>query len=152
VVVQAAATARLFIQGNLIAVGNAANPIMFTSQADTGPYEWYGIYFDQASGDLRYVTVRYGGITYNTNIYIANGSEVFATHSVFDSASRASYNDDSIYVNNSQVEITESVFSNNGDADSAMDYAFCAQSGSVVTLTNNVFQNIWTTLLTSLTT
>ena len=51
----------LRVGGQLEAVGTAAQPITFTSAADSGPGQWEGLVFYGGFGDLEYVTVRYGG-------------------------------------------------------------------------------------------
>ena len=51
--------AQLTVQGDLQAVGTIARPILFTSFDDTGPGQWDGLYFQNGSGNLEHLTVRY---------------------------------------------------------------------------------------------
>ncbi len=61
VTVQGAVNTELKTLGHLSAIGTEEQQILFTSTADTGPIEWGGLSFDGGTGDLQYVTVRYGG-------------------------------------------------------------------------------------------
>ncbi|MGH2920678.1 MAG: right-handed parallel beta-helix repeat-containing protein, partial [Gaiellaceae bacterium] len=73
VVVQGdAPTRQLVVNGSLSAIGTAAQPITFTSTADSGPGQWYRIVFQSAGGasTLKYANVRYGG---GSAVSTANG-------------------------------------------------------------------------------
>jgi hypothetical protein len=61
---------RLVVKGRLVAVGTAANPIVFTSEADNGPDQWQGILFNGGTGQLNQTIVRYGGAFSTTNIEV----------------------------------------------------------------------------------
>lgn len=65
VIVQGCDGCGILVEGDLVAVGTEAEPILFTSVADSGPGQWAGLRFDgytnDADGHLAYVTVRYGG-------------------------------------------------------------------------------------------
>lgn len=61
--VQAQPGTAVQVNGNLLALGTAAQPITFTSTAETGPGDWYGIIFDgwqsPASAHLNNVLIQY---------------------------------------------------------------------------------------------
>jgi hypothetical protein len=63
-IVQGTLYSGMYILGSLQAVGTPDHPILFTSDSDSGAAQWRGLGFDgpQASGRLRYVTVRFGGL------------------------------------------------------------------------------------------
>jgi hypothetical protein len=70
---------RLVVKGRLVAVGTAANPVVFTSEADNGPEQWQGILFNGGTGQLNQAIVRYGGAFGTTNIEVLSvlaGGEV----------------------------------------------------------------------------
>ncbi|HNS38543.1 MAG TPA: hypothetical protein PKM01_12225, partial [Anaerolineaceae bacterium] len=52
---------RILSGGHLEAVGTPTQPITLTSVIDSGPDQWNGLNFRGGTGDLDYVTVRYGG-------------------------------------------------------------------------------------------
>ncbi|HEQ60333.1 MAG TPA: right-handed parallel beta-helix repeat-containing protein, partial [Firmicutes bacterium] len=58
--------ADLIVQGTLTALGTEAQPIVFTSLADSDATVWGGIYFGPSAGGsrLEYCEVRYGGSNY----------------------------------------------------------------------------------------
>lgn len=51
----------LRVDGALVAVGTLAEPITFTSSANTGPGEWGGFYVSGGSAEIRHATLRYAG-------------------------------------------------------------------------------------------
>jgi hypothetical protein len=51
----------LNVRGRLVAVGTAANPIIFTSEPDNAPSQWSGVWFNGGTGHLNYAIVRYAG-------------------------------------------------------------------------------------------
>jgi hypothetical protein len=67
------------ILGELQALGTVGQPILFTSQADTGPEQWRGLGFEGglAKGHLRQVIVRSGGM-YHALPNGTSPAEVFA--------------------------------------------------------------------------
>ncbi len=66
----------LAIEGDLQALGIAAQPITLTSLSDTGKGQWSGLVFDGGAGHLRHTEVRYGGqgnsAGTNANITVQN--------------------------------------------------------------------------------
>lgn len=73
VVVQGQSNASLYIDGNLQALGQAGNPIVFTSQSDSAAGQWTGIQFSDGYGRLENVIVRYG--TINIDITSIQGGQ-----------------------------------------------------------------------------
>jgi hypothetical protein len=57
----------LNVKGRLVAIGTAANPIVFTSEANNAPGQWSGIWFNGGTGHLNYTIVRYAGWSASTN-------------------------------------------------------------------------------------
>ena len=51
----------IIVEGNIVAIGTATNPITFTSITDSAPGEWPGIYFWDGSGHFEHAAIRYGG-------------------------------------------------------------------------------------------
>lgn len=81
----------LNIYGTLNAQGTAAQPIIFTSEANTSGGQWDGLWFSAASGNvgkgtLDYVDIRYGGDNY-ANLYLYTGANVTLTNSTIESSS-----------------------------------------------------------------
>ncbi len=103
----------LTVQGTLIAIGTASQPISFTGTTKQAGW-WYGIEIDGTSGApntssrLDYVTVEYGGRS-NGNLYLYNAT-VQVSHSRFSSSSN-----DGIYGSSAGVaHIADSSFNDNG--------------------------------------
>lgn len=163
VMVMATSTAvELNVQGHLEAVGTPTQPITFTSATNTGSNQWAGIVFDTGTGDLDYVTVRYGGrpntinptcgtggTGFNIGIRNVLNGEVRIRHSQIRSAA-FSCNFDShdygLYVSNSRVTVENTLFANNGNSNSTnpnnADYAVYAVGAStVLTFEGNIMRN-----------
>jgi hypothetical protein len=146
------------IQGDLEAVGTTAQPILFTSQTDTGPEQWRGLGFDgsAAKGYLRNVTVRYGGM-YHSLPSGGSKAEVFASNvgsgmlRIEDSLITAAASGNSGYtygieVSNSQFLMTGTTISGLGSASD--DRAMKISGTSTATVSNNIFTgNPGTTLV-----
>ena len=60
-VLMGAGSQRLEVKGHLVANGTAANPVVFTSQANNGPGQWRGVVFNGGAGHLNHTIVRYAG-------------------------------------------------------------------------------------------
>lgn len=62
--VKGATNARLWVNGNLAAVGTGAQPVLFTADTQT-PGHWRGIYLSPTAGgsSLNYLTIAYAGST-----------------------------------------------------------------------------------------
>ncbi len=136
----------LKVLGHLEAVGTASQPITFTSTDDSGPSEWSGLVFDGGTGDLRHVTVRYGGdqnsvlldSLYGSNIVVRNGELHIESGRV---SSVSAYDDDyGLYVKNSQVVVSDTLFSSNGDG-SGDPALYATGASTVLTITGSTFQN-----------
>ncbi|MEJ5310631.1 MAG: right-handed parallel beta-helix repeat-containing protein [Anaerolineae bacterium] len=129
VTVQAANTA-LIVQGHLQAAGDATQPITFTSQSDSGPYEWSGITFDGGTGTLRHAIVRnsgtgsYGSPGYSAGIVALNvqtGTVTLEASQVITSAGGPN-NNTGLYVMNSRVVVSDTRFSGIGDDPAQNDF------------------------------
>ncbi len=138
----------LQVQGRLNAIGTEAQPILFTSVANTAPTQWGGIVFNGGTGDLRHVTVRYAGgansIGYAGNIIAMNvqAGEVRISDSVIrDENSGAGGSDAGLWVIDSRVMVSNTLFTGNGsDSWSGHDAPMrITGASSVVTMTANSF-------------
>lgn len=167
VVVKGQSDVELKVLGHLNAVGKPLQPITFTSAADSGPDEWQGLVFDGGTGDLRHVTVRYGG---NGNSIVgldANGwdrgsniavrgvsdgqvriesSRVISEHAYLWTGYVDRYSEDyGLYVENSHVVVSDTLFAYNGTSSNdygAVDYGiYITGTQTVVTLTANTLQD-----------
>jgi len=144
VMVMAETGRSLQVWGHLSAVGTVTRPITFTSSADSGPEEWAGLLFDGGTGDMHYVTVRYGGdsdgIEYsNITVHDVLTGEVRIENSHVLSGASSIMADYGLHVTNSRVVVSGTTFANNGNK--PFDYGLCATGGSVVTITGNAFEN-----------
>lgn len=148
--------AELNVFGHLLAVGSAAQPINFTSLADSAPNQWAGLSFDGAAGggtgQLTYVTVRYGGQDNNSvgrgDIAVANvqAGEVRIENSQLLSVSVDISLEihQCLWVLNSRVTASDTRFSGcaAGGGQYDLNYpVYVSGPGSVVTFTNNTFIN-----------
>lgn len=119
------------VNGSLVAIGTAEQPITFTSMADSGPAQWRGLVFygADASGDLRYVTLRRAGWSNNPAVDFNHTGLVSAKdltqhalnieHCSFTDANDAINTDEpffrGLYLQNSNASVTDSLFANLGD-------------------------------------
>jgi hypothetical protein len=138
--------------GHLQAIGLTGQPILFTSVTNTGPAQWSGLVFDGGTGNLDYVTVRYGGQagTVSTpgfsggNITVRNvtSGQVSIQNSrvMSETATAGSSADFGLYVENSLVAVNNTVFQANGNT--TVDTAVFVNdaAGNNVTFTNNTLQ------------
>ena len=137
----------LKVLGRLQAVGTVTQPITFTSATDSGPSQWSGLVFDGGTGELRHVTVRYGGdytslMSNGSNITVRNvlAGEVRIESSQVRSEENTGTGDYGLYVLNSRVVVSDTLFANNGNVTS--DYTLYASGASTtITVTNSTFQN-----------
>ena len=149
VVVKGKDNYELRIEGHLEAVGTASFPILFTSVEDGAPREWSGLVFAGGTGNLKHVTVRYGGdansvlaSTELSNVVVTGvlAGEVRIEDSQVLSTSTG-FADYGVYVADSRVVISGTTFSGNGNGGNN-DYALYVTGGSsAVTLSGNVFRN-----------
>jgi len=136
----------LTIQGHLAAVGTATQPIILTSANDSGPGQWEGLVFDGGTGDLEYVTVRYGASDRNSqnirsNVTIKDvtaGQVRIANSTVTRGSYGGSVSDYGIYIDDSRATITGTAIVDNG-ADLAYDYGLYATGNCTLTVTGNTF-------------
>ena len=151
VVVKGQDNTELRVLGHLAAIGTVTQPITFTSSTDTGPQQWAGLVFDGGTGDLRHVTVRYGGDGGNSGLSTAwSGSNIavknvvtgqvrIESSRVVSAAYGTPYTDYGLYAINSHLAVSDTLFANNGNE--GRDYALYATGDSVVTVTNSTFQD-----------
>ncbi|MCZ7570272.1 MAG: hypothetical protein M5U01_17040 [Ardenticatenaceae bacterium] len=148
VVVQGQDNVELKVQGHLQAVGTASQPITFTSATDSGPNQWAGLVFDGGTGELRRVTVRYGGdpngIVNGSNLTVRNVTagevRIESSRLLSESYQYASPTNYGLYVADSRVVVSDTLFANIGNGTG--DYALYATgAGTVLTVTNSSFQN-----------
>jgi uncharacterized repeat protein (TIGR01451 family) len=134
-------SAELRIEGHLDAIGTPTQPITFTSFDDSAPSQWPGLVFDGSAGtgtgDLRYATVRYGGIgnsvldsissNYhsgsNITVYNVQNGEVrldqVRLESEYNFDGWHKFLDHGLYINNSRVEVVDSTVEDNCDSSTA---------------------------------
>jgi hypothetical protein len=151
VIVQGNLYSGMLFQGSLQAVGTPDHAILFTSDTDNGPEQWRGLGFDgsQASGRLRYVTVRYGGM-YHSEVgsfaelaarNVGSGRLMIEDSTVTAASSGTSGKVYGITVNNSQFSMTRTTVSGLGGAsdDGAMLITGASTQATVVesTFTGN---------------
>ena len=140
--------------GALNAVGTATAPIIFTSsQATPTSGYWGGIYFSDGTVDantvLDYVTVEYGGYSYNSNISLNSAAPTIKNSTIRKSSGygiNASYSSpfiqnntitengtSGVYGNNSSFTITGNTITNNGA------YGIYDSTGSATLLSGSTF-------------
>ena len=145
VVVKGSSNAELLVQGHLVAIGTAAQPILFTSESDSGPGQWQGLAFDGGRGDLEHVTVRYGAsgnnsLSTKSNVAAQNSTVRIASSTVMGASYGGGLGDQGIYIEDSQVIITDTLITGNG-GDANVDYGLYATGNCTLTLTGNTFSN-----------
>ena len=138
----------LQVLGHLAAVGTPAQPITFTSSTDSGPEEWSGLVFDGGTGELRHVTVRYGGRP--NSVLSHDGSDITVRDVLAGqvriessrvlSATYCCGSRYALYVENSHLAVDDTLFAYNGSysGDNAL---YAAGASTVITLTGSTFQN-----------
>lgn len=147
VIVKTRAGAELQVQGHLRAIGTAAQHILFTSEVDTGPGQWHGLYFKGGTGDLEHVVVRYAGPgnsdAYRGNIVARNvlSGELRISNSEIRDQRLWDYTDVGLNVNDSHVVVSNTLFTGNGGGVESANDAPMRIIGafSVVTMTGNSF-------------
>ncbi len=122
----------LVVRGHLEAVGTAAQPIIFTSHADSGPGQWMGLAFDGGTGNLRHTIVRYAGRgCYGCSIYdgagilargVLTGAVRIEASQVMSITGSTSMTNQGLRVENSRVVVSDTTFSGIGDAPAQLDY------------------------------
>jgi len=147
VVVKTRNVAELQVRGHLSAIGTADQRIFFTSEQDTGPGEWHGLYFNGGTGDLEHVVVRYAGPGnsdgYRGNIVARNvlTGELRILNSEIRDQYLYDYVDTGLNVVDSHVLVSNTLFTGNGGGvESARDAPMrISGASSVVTMTDNSF-------------
>ncbi|HHY57592.1 MAG TPA: hypothetical protein GYA08_19375 [Chloroflexi bacterium] len=149
VTVQAAGVG-LIVQGHLQAAGSAAQPIIFTSQADSGARQWSGIAFQGGAGLLRYAVVRNSGYGcygcpggYSAGVAALNvqtGAVTIESSQIITSAGGT--HDTGLYVGNSRVVVSDTYFSGIGDSATERDFpVYISGAASNVSLSGLRLQN-----------
>jgi uncharacterized repeat protein (TIGR01451 family) len=149
--------AALVVEGHLEAVGTEVHPIIFTSEWDSGSYQWPGITFDGGTGTLRHTILRYTGRgCYGCPIFKSAGIAVFGVQAgqvtledsqVIDSAGGPNDNY-GLMVVDSRVAVTDTLFSGIGDDPAQMDFPlYISGASSDVSLSglrleNNVYNRV----------
>jgi len=126
----------LLVEGHLDALGTAAQPITFTSFADSGSGQWAGLGVDGGSADLRHTTVRYAGDGNDVSTSIFNLGYYRAALTVREGrvtletvtlqAAAGDGYDHGLLIGDSQVTIADTMFTgigNGGGHDVAMRVA-----------------------------
>ena len=140
----------LRIEGHLEAVGTASLPILFTSVEDGAPRDWSGLVFAGGTGNLKHVTVRYGGDansvlgTERSNVVVtgvSTGEVRIADSQVLSNADSTGFTDYGVYVADSRVVISGTTFSGNGNGGGNDCVLYVAGGSSAVTLNGNAFRN-----------
>jgi uncharacterized repeat protein (TIGR01451 family) len=148
VVVQGNTGGQLKVQGRLVSLGTPAQPITFTSQSDTGRYQWEGLVFDEGTGHMDHTTVRYAGrnnqvpdVQY-ANIVVTGVLDgqvrIENSHVLSEGITATDYG---LYIEDSHVVVSGTRFSGNSDGSGiSTDYALYATgANTVITLTSNIF-------------
>ncbi|GAB4434351.1 MAG: hypothetical protein Kow0031_16060 [Anaerolineae bacterium] len=133
----------LTVEGHLEAIGTPAQPITFTSVADTGPGEWRGIHFGpstagESTGNLKYVTLRYWGDFWSGIRVWNDGGLVSIENSQIISGASTFFDDRAVEVVTGRLLISGTTIAGNGD--SPDDVGIDASTG-VVTITNSIIRD-----------
>ncbi|GEM_PF-3258825 len=167
VVVYGRTGTELQIQGHLEAIGTVESGILFSSEMNSGAQQWPGLIFNGGTGNLQYVTVRYGGQKNNvtgvgSNIAIYNvlnglvrieNSAVYTEQTTHSQSGGLTIQDPDygIYIKDSRAIINETLFQGNGNNGrnvdgnnntAAGDCALAiAGTKNLVTVTGSTFKN-----------
>ena len=147
VVVQGQSNAELLVQGNLLAIGTATQPITFTSSTNSGPGQWQGLAFGGGVGNLEHVVVRYGASGNNSlgqksNVTIIGVTQTvrIANSAILSGSYGGGLGDYGLYIANGRVTITNTRIAGHG-SDANVDYGLYAIGHSALTLSGNTFAN-----------
>lgn len=103
-----------YYKGSLIAQGNQAQPITFTSYNTVSPQpgDWNALYFTDLTNDtltdFNFCTFAYGGNAYNTTLYFSSASPTIRNSTVSYSSGYGAYSDD-----NSGPKLSNNQYLNN---------------------------------------
>ncbi len=142
----------LVIQGHLEAVGTEEQPIIFTSHADSAPYQWHGLAFDGGTGNLQHAIVRYAGRScYNCGAYtsaaimargVQTGTLTIAASQIMSVTGGTGVVNQGLRVENSRVAVTDTLFTAIGDDAAQTDYpVYISGPTSDVTLSGLWLEN-----------
>ncbi|MCO5189960.1 MAG: Ig-like domain-containing protein [Anaerolineae bacterium] len=122
--IQGAGYTELLVQGQLIALGTPMQPILFTSQTDTGPGQWSGVGIEGGTAHFQYTTIRYAGhrLSLNDNLFgdpyhrsaITVSDGVLELENVTLSDVVTDSYDHGLIIADSQVTIDDSLFTDTG--------------------------------------
>ncbi len=137
----------LRVNGNLVAVGTPAQPITFTSSANTGPGEWGGFYVSGGSAEIRHATLRYAG---QSNGFGYAGINLQTADLILEDSQIRDIRNDSqgdfgVHLccvgGGASATVDNVLFANIGD--SASDIGILSiTDGNPITVTNSTFENI----------
>ena len=153
-----AQTGRIVVQGNLNAIGESANNIIFTSLADSAPAQWSGIQVQGGTAVLNHVEVRNGGggggfmcpNAANSTLCVESGGTLSIQNSYIHSNAPAYDVQDgvvSIFSENvsqtKTLNVQNTLFENNGNPGYSTGYypILLAGPGIHLTLVGNSFAN-----------
>ncbi|MEA4959512.1 MAG: hypothetical protein VB029_07360, partial [Anaerolineaceae bacterium] len=142
---------RILTGGHLEALGTPTQPITLTSVTDSGPNQWNGLNFRGGTGDLDYVTVRYGGslspysgMAGNVSLLDVQGVVSIQHSRILDVGNLAGNTVHGLNVIDSHLELSDTFFSGNatqsgvGIEPDGYPMGIFGPS-SVVTMTGNTF-------------
>ncbi len=154
VMVMGRGNVELRVIGHLQAVGDPAHPITFTSATNTGPNQWSGLVFDGGTGDIRYATVRYSGMSNSvlgsfpgTSILARNvltgevrleHSRVISGYNYYSNYHRQDYG---LYVENSHMAVHDTLLAGHGGEGTDNATLYIVGADTVVTVTNSTFRD-----------
>lgn len=132
----------LRIVGELQATGTLTDPIVFTSEQNSGMGQWSGLVFDGGKGHLKHTAVRYGGQV--------NSLGVLSNISIRDTpATSPIIIEDSyvitttaygIYANNATLALTRTTFFDNGTDPGGHYVIYTAGDSESLSLEENIFR------------
>lgn len=140
-------TAELLVQGRLECLGTMAEPILMTSFDDTNADTWDGVTFNgtNASGLLRWTTVRYGGgvnaFAVRSNVSAVNSPDVVLEDCTISDISTGG-SDYGVYNSNSVVNCIRTEFRDCGDSGSDFGFFCASPNGSSALVECGFFDNI----------
>lgn len=142
---------RILSGGHLEAIGTPTQPITLTSVTDSGPNQWNGLNFRGGTGNLDYVTVRYGGslsaysgMAGNVSLLDVQGVVHIHHSRILSVGNLAGNTVHGLSVTNSHLELSDTFFSGNATQSGAGSEPDGYPLGifgasSVVTMTGNTF-------------
>ncbi len=134
------------VEGTLITRGTAGNPVLLTSQDNSGPSEWGGILVDGGTAELDFTTIQFGGRlsidgSHNAALgVINNGTLQFTNSALLQNSDTATTDDSYLHVADSTAVVRNSVLSDDGLNAANPNYGIILQDsgGLDFTYENNV--------------